>query len=260
MASPQPIASLLEIGRLAWPALVFEPAGFAEHVSALTIRRGLPLVAHAADLYLAYACAVRAPGACEAFDAVYRETLARAAARAAKSDEVAEEAAQILRVKLFVHDPPKILDYGGRAKLSTWLASAAARTALNVIASGAARVNEPLETGRFLARADPELDCVRARYAGHFEPALVAALSGLTERNRTMLRLHIAERMTIDALATVYGVDRSTTARWIAAAREALLSNARRELQERLGVTPSELRSIGAAFASKLEVSLMGLL
>jgi RNA polymerase sigma-70 factor (ECF subfamily) len=260
MFSQPSIDDFLERGRAEWPGIQVDAGRFAAHVADLAERRGTPEPEHAADLYLAYACASGAAGACAAFDARHRDGLVRAAARATKSDALAEEAVQVLRVKLFVQDPPKILDYGGRAKLSTWLASAAARTALNLLEAKGAREDEPLDTGRFLARADPELEYVRARYAGELEPALVAALGRLSERDRVVLRLHFVERMTIDALAKVYDVGRSTTARWLAAARETLLDHARRELQERLGLTTSELQSLGGDLASQLQVSLLRLL
>jgi RNA polymerase sigma-70 factor (ECF subfamily) len=66
--------------------------------------------------------------------------------------------------------------------------------------------------------------------------------------------------MSIDRLAAVYNVGRSTAARWLAAARETLLDEARREVHARIGATPSELRDLGPDLQSVLHVSLVRLL
>ena len=54
-------------------------------------------------------------------------------------------------------------------------------------------------------------------------------------------------------------VSRATVARWLAAAREALHDETRRELLGHLRVSPSELDSIAALVRSQVELSLAGL-
>jgi RNA polymerase sigma-70 factor (ECF subfamily) len=66
--------------------------------------------------------------------------------------------------------------------------------------------------------------------------------------------------MSIDRLAVAYAVGRSTAARWLADARATLLEETRRDLHERLRVTPSEIRDLGQALDGEIEVSVLRLL
>jgi RNA polymerase sigma-70 factor (ECF subfamily) len=142
----------------------------------------------------------------------------------------------------------------------TWITTVTRRTALNLRASREGRPQEPLDEHPIPVAAVLERDLVRARYRKDVQQAVEAATSRLTSRERTLLRLHLGERMSIDALAAAYGVGRSTAARWIVAARQKLIDEARAELERRLGVSPSELVEVGADVRSVLEVSLVRLL
>jgi RNA polymerase sigma-70 factor (ECF subfamily) len=254
------LEKFFQIGRAQWPAIALDADVLARHVEELTARAGAPLVEHAADVYLACACAHGARAAVETFESHFSETILRAVARVDRSPEFAEEALQVLRIKLFVKVPPKIADYGGRAKLRTWLATAAVRTSLNLVESNKGRAHEPLEAEPPGVPLDLDVEYVRGRYRQDFQVAMAAAIARLSSRERALLRLHLGERMGIDRLAVVYGAGRSTVARWLVAARSALLEEARRELQARFGVTPSELIDVGADLRSVMEVSLIRLL
>ena len=83
------------------------------------------------------------------------------------------------------------------------------------------------------------------------------ALSRLGDRERTLLRLHVGERMSIDHLGAMYRVNRATAARWIAAARESLVEGARGEIRARLRLGESEYQSIIALVRSQLDVSIV---
>ena len=206
----------LGLGDARWPALRLDPQAFERHVQMLFERGEPPQLRHAADLYLAIACATGAEGALAAFDTLFSRTLASAIARIDGAPDFIDETAHALRIKLFVQTPPKIASYGGRAKLSTWLTTFAARGALDQRAA-AGRPAEHSNLAECVASpASPEIDYVRARYKVEFERAVVSALARLTPRDRGLLRLHLGERMSIDKLAVAYRVGRSTAARWLA--------------------------------------------
>jgi RNA polymerase sigma-70 factor (ECF subfamily) len=253
------IERLFEQGRAAWPALQLERNAFDRRVSELA-SRGEPRVDHAADLYLACACTEGVRGAIDAFETSFAKGILRAIEQVDRAPEFVEEASQILRIKLFAIAPPKIAAYGARAKLSTWLTTAALRTALNLRASRGGRSHEEIDEHPLAAAALAERDFVRERYRADVARAVEAAIQGLTTRERSLLRLHLGERMSIDRLAVAYGVDRSTAARWVAAARRKLVDGARAEIEARLGVSPSELVEVGADVRSALEVSVIRLL
>jgi RNA polymerase sigma-70 factor (ECF subfamily) len=259
---PLDIDALFANGRSAWPALALDRAAFERHLSELAaMAKGEPPHAeHAGDLYLACACVAGVRGAVEAFDAAFRATILGAIRKVDASPEFVEEAVQDLHIRLFVRAPPKIAAYGGRAKLSTWLTTVTLRTALNLRAQLGDRVADTLDSRPLAAPGDMERDYVRERYRDDFKAAVAAATERLTTRERSLLRLHLGERMSIDRLAVVYGVGRSTTARWVAAARSKLLDEARAEIEARFGVSSSELVEVGADLQSAMEVSLVRLL
>jgi RNA polymerase sigma-70 factor (ECF subfamily) len=223
----------------------------------------LPPAIHAADLYLACACAHGVPGAHEAFDARYGAAIARVVSRKNSSATFVDEVTQRLHERLFVSAnglSPKIADYGGRAALLTWLTIAASRAALMLL-RGEARRRETAESGDALAiDASPELAHLKRRYAGDYAAALATAFARLTDKERTILQLHIVDRLGIDALGRLYKVGRSTAARWIASARATLVDESRRELQRKLGLTQSEYDSLAVLVRSELDVSVVKLL
>jgi len=71
-----------------------------------------------------------------------------------------------------------------------------------------------------------------------------------------LLRLHLGERLSIDTLGSMYGVNRATAARWLVAARQSLLERARAAMRARLGSSEEELESLGVILQSQLHVSL----
>jgi RNA polymerase sigma-70 factor (ECF subfamily) len=133
------------------------------------------------------------------------------------------------------------------------------RSALNLGRAKGDQRHDSLPSG-LIAQDQPELELVRAKYRPAFEDALRTALETLPARDRAILSASVGEGLSIDKLAEMYGVGRSTAARWLIAARERLTAETRRTLQERLGLTPSELDSIAAAVRDDLDVSIIRLL
>lgn len=170
-----------------------------------------------------------------------------------------------IREKLFVAAPgvpTKIAEYAGRAPLRAWLRTVAVRAALNLRRGARAAESEAVTTSdeRMLGGAgvDPEVRLAKARSKAVFEQALRAAVARLSAKERTLLRLHLVNGLSIDVLGAHYRVGRSTAARWLAAAREALREHTRAELMARLG--PADLTSILAFVRSQLDLSAQGLL
>jgi RNA polymerase sigma-70 factor (ECF subfamily) len=112
-----------------------------------------------------------------------------------------------------------------------------------------------------LAGSDnPELRYLKRLYSHEFRAAFRVAVESLSDRERMLLRQSVLDGLGIDELAAFYRVHRSTTARWIEAARAAVLAGTRRTLTERLQITTAELDSVMLLISSRLEVSLPALL
>jgi RNA polymerase sigma-70 factor (ECF subfamily) len=222
---------------------------------------------HAADLYLATACARGVGGAIVELERRFGDEIARAARRFERPGLGADELVQRLRAKLFAGEDgargPRIAAYSGQGFLQNWVRVAATRTFIDCTrgadepaVSGAEKLVEALpEPG-----ADPELHLLKREHRAHFREALAEAVAQLPREERTLLRQQLVEGLTIDQLAELYHLHRATAARRLAKVREALLAGARAALARRLGVPGEALDSVVDLLSSRLEVSFARLL
>lgn len=249
----------------AWPDLPVDRLAFVRYVAERAQTGDVPPVAHAGDLLLAYACACGVRGAASAFYSAFGNVVARVLSRRRASDDVRDDASQVVHERLLVAPAggvPKIADYAGTGPLRSWVSTTAATTLLMMRRSDARRREEPEPAGEamLVVHAAPELLYMKARYKAELADAVVASLGRLSDRERTLLRLHLGDRVSVDRLGAMYGVDRSTAARWLAAARETLVAGARDDLRTRLRLSERECESIVALVQSELHVSLVRLL
>lgn len=252
-------AFVAEAGR-SWPGFEFDAAEFAAYVRERSVP-GVPPLAHAGDLLLAYGCARGEAAAIERFHHTYDVPIRRVLARRRAEPALADDARQAVYERLLVArgaEPPKIADYRATGRLESWVASAAT-TSLLMLQRAAGRRREQSEASagtELTGVLDPELDLIRTRYKAQLEQAIASALAELTDRERTLLRLHLGERLSIDVLGSMYSVNRATVARWLVAARQSLLSRARAAMRASLGASERELESLGGLLQSQLHVSL----
>lgn len=255
---------LVDEGRRAWPAIGVPPKVFVRYLAT----RGRPLAdvpPRAADLYLACACAQGIPAALAAFDERYLARVPQFVARAMGAGEVAEEVRQQLQQLLLVGDaarPGRIAEYQGRGTLENWVRAAAARTALNLERAERRhrRAAEGAAAEARLQLPEQDLELLRRRHGPQLDEALRVAFARLSLRDRTILRLHFVERVTIAQIAASYDVHRATVSRWFLAAQGMLFDETRRQLCERLDLTSSEGESLIRALRSRLDITLGALL
>jgi RNA polymerase sigma-70 factor (ECF subfamily) len=254
-----------KVGRAKWPQLALEFEAFNRYFARHTTTAAPSRDEHAADMYLACACACGIDGALAAFERTLVGDMARAVGSIDSTGAFIEEILQATRERLFVGkggQPGKIANYAGRASLRSWLCAVAVRSAISWRRRKGEQPHKPFaaEADRRLARGGPEFEYLRARYKGVFEDAVRSAVKHLPAKERMLLRLHFVDGLSIDKLGTVYRVGRSTAARWLARARHALLEKARQELHTRLRLTSTELDGLAAEIRSQLEVSIVPLL
>lgn len=262
--SPEPepaLLALIDEGRRRWPDFEVSDQKFADYLRERSGPNGLPLLAHAGDLLLACACVQGSVPAVEAFQKLYDPTVRRVCSRRRVDAALADDARQALYERLLVSrggQPPRIVDYRGQGRLEGWVATAASTTLLMLQRAAGRRREQPETTagGELAGPLDPELEFIRARYKSELEEAIAGALLELSDRERTLLRLHLGERLSIDTLGSMYGVNRATAARWLVAARQSLLERARAAIRARLGSSEEELESLGVLLQSQLHVSL----
>lgn len=250
----------------AWPGFADDPQGFFARVAPRVDPDGDLAGVAWADLALADACLRAAPGAHEAFEAGHGEALDAALAAAGVGADERAEARQRLRVRLLVQgtgEAPRLAGFAGRGSLRGWLRVAAVREALMLVRAARRRAaHEVDDDGELLEQAavaeDPELMLLRERCRDQLRAALTAAVAGLDARERTLLRLSLRDRLTVDQLGALYRVHRSTAARWLKALQAKLYASTRAQLAASLGLAAAEVESLIRAIGSRIDISLAG--
>jgi len=257
------LSAYVDAARVQHPEFETDVTSFVAYAGARAQGHQVPPIAHAAELWLACACARQLPAAISVFNNEYAPIVRRVLLRRRAPEDVADEVQQMLRERLLVADAasgrrPKIADYRGLGPLRSWVATVAATTLATLRRGDRRRREDPPESkgGSWAGQLDPELDYLKQRYAGEVEAAIVAALADLDARQRTLLQLHLGQRMNIDALGLMYHVSRATAARWLVAARSALAEAARSRLAKALGLSPSEVDSLVALVHSRIDISI----
>jgi RNA polymerase sigma-70 factor (ECF subfamily) len=264
--SPGVIDELYAQGRGRWPGVELARDVFAAFLRERAPDDGDLAALHGADLYLVCACAADDPRALAAFDARYITEVPAFLARVETSPDVIEEVRQLVRHRLFVDDDRdrrKILEYSGRGSLGSWMRVVTLRVASNR-RRAAGRPHVPLSDDEgesdLLPALDPELAIIRDRYKNSFDRALRAAFTSLAPRERLLFRMLYIDGVNIDGIGLVFSVHRATAARWLAAAREAVLERTMSLLGDELRVDAADFASLLRVVRSALDVSLHGLL
>jgi len=257
------LARICDDGRRAWPTLAVDEVTFCrflgERVAVERVMaRDEPVLA--ADLYLACACVLGVPSASRelvhACDAPVRAALARILEPADRSEVV-----QRVWENLIVADPPRIGQYRGDGTLLAFVRVAAVRQAISERRKTRPVGADALELLHIADDADdPELQYLKQHYRAEFRRSFATAFAGLPAAQQLLLRLDVVEQLTIDQAAAVYGRSRTTTGRHLLEARQALAHATLADLQTRLGLESSELRSLSRLVRSAIDLSVQQLL
>jgi RNA polymerase sigma-70 factor (ECF subfamily) len=249
-----------ERGQAAWPTIELDRTVFETHIKRLEADDE-----HAEDLFLTCACGEGNEAALRIFDSRFLAQVPRLIARADASPAVAEEVQQALRAELLVAPPegkPRIAGYAGRGSLVGWLRVAAVRQVhrLKRRKLDRAPAEDALVARLVAVEPNAEVALIRARHGAELATALRAAVAALPPRERSLLKLHVLDGLTIDDLCGFYDVHRATVARWIVKLKQQLFDEATQQLKQRLAIDTSEVESLCRALGSQIDVSLAGLM
>jgi RNA polymerase sigma-70 factor (ECF subfamily) len=209
---------------------------------------GVPIAA--SDLYLACACAAGAPGAHKAFEEAFVSRLPGFLSRIERDAAVIDEVVQRVRDRVLVGDPPRVAEYRGRGSLAAWLRVIALRLHADLMSERGRGLplDDEEESPRFHALAvGADLAAAKAQHRQEVERALSEALRDLPARERTMLRLHYVDGLSLAKIGELYRVDKATVSRWLRAARERLADDAFARLGEATGMSADEAKSLSSA-------------
>jgi len=251
--------------RAAWPALAIAP----ERFTAFLASRDPTGELHVSDLYVVCGCVDQLPAAIIAFDQMCLPVIDRAVTSAGATPAEVADLRQVVRARLLVppasdsgEEPPRITSYTGRGSLGSWVRVVATREAQRLLARERRTVaaDDDAIAGMIGPDDDPELGYLKRVYRAEFKAAFSDAIAALADRDRLLLQQNALDGLSIDHLATFHKVHRATAARWLEAARKAVLDGTRKKLIDRLQLGRDELESVMRLIASQLDVSLPRLL
>ena len=207
------------------------------------------------DLVLAWWCSRGDSRAISAFEVAHADPMRRLVQRFHRLDP--DELRQLVRVKLFTGDRPRIVEYSGFGRLENWFRVIAARTLLDAARSKGRERTDALPDEAMLelpaGGSDPREAAARAEVVAAIKRALDTAIQALPPRERTFLRHVVVDGLTLDEIAAMHELHRGTVARTLAAAR-AQLHEATRELV--LAELGSSVTSMLQLLDSQLDLSL----
>ncbi|MBI5544144.1 MAG: hypothetical protein HY901_09665 [Deltaproteobacteria bacterium] len=244
--STSEIAAALARARAAWPRLGLDEAALTERLSAL----GAALAkADVEGLALALACLAGDTGAVAELERMVPPAVASALGRLGASADEIDEVGQRLRLGLFFRERAdgrsKLEYYSGRGALRGWLRAVAAQEFATL--KRRQRPDEQQETLAdilFGSATAPDVRWARQECRAAFRTAIEEAVGALSERDRTALKMNALDGLSIDDIARVFRMHRSTAARWLVRARAEIEERVRESLLRQLGPSAGELSSI----------------
>ncbi len=206
-----------------------------------------------AELFLATACVNAIPSAYVALEAWCRNEVEAVLNRQAPPGQ-RDDVHQFIRLRLLSSEA--LRNFGARGSLRGWVRVVASRAAVDYLREQKPNVNPEEVDSTIPVSGDVELQLLRARYRSVFSQAMREAMATLERRERTLLRQHYLDDLSIDALGKLYEVHRATAARWLVSARQHLLEETRAAIGRHTPLTAQEIDSLVRALGSDLHVSL----
>ncbi len=253
------LEGLVDAGRGAWPEAPLAARDFLAFLAPVVPAEAAAQLSslRAGDLHLVCAYSLGIPGAVAALEKHHLSRVAAALGRLGTPAATIADIQQDLRQRLVEMrtSPCSRRGYAGLGDLSSWLCVSAVRAAGRRHERG--RRERPLEEAEELLitpEHDPELRLMHTTYKRELQTALLQALASLTSRERNILHYHFVERLSIDDIGGLYGVHRSTAARWIERAREALSLRTRELLAQRVSLSQGGFRRMLSLIESQLAV------
>lgn len=193
----------------------------------------------------------------EKYDALLERIRTRFGALAPTQDELRAE----VQSHLFVarpNAPPRIVGYAGWVELGAWLKVVVTRLVLSRVTS--ARVDEtcddPIFEALLVTTETPEKAFLKREAEAAFRAAFRKAVRGLGGRERQLLRFAFVQRLTIDEVAALYDVHRTTAFRWIKRASDELSAALETLVRAEFGLSAQAYAEWQEALRSGLDLSI----
>ena len=259
---------LWDQGRAAWPPIQLLPATFAGALGDRACGQADPEATmsalHIDDLFLALACVAGCQVALQCFEDTFLSRLGGELKRKGGLGAFADEAQQMLRVRLLVSQdgtPPRLAGYRGTGPLSAWLRLTLTRLALNL--HQAAARDTSLDEDLFsegVSTADPEMAYLRQHYRGVVSQAMRESFQALPSEERAILRMHFLDGLSAAEVGSLFLVSGRTIQRRIADMRKQIMQSVRRRVGHEVGLNPSQLETLMRLVQSDWNLSVQRIL
>lgn len=201
--------------------------------------------------------------AADAFERRFRPEVARVARRLGVRDD-GDEVVHDLLTRMLVgtaERPAKLASYRGEGSLQSWVRAVSTRFVIDHLRSAKAQPQvDALSETMGLQSARIEGDVEARRWSELVRSATAAAFDELTPRQRNLLRHAAFHRLGIDELAVIYGVHRTTTARWLQRTREGLHAAIADKIAAAASMHTTEARGLLRNLGGDVELSLRSVL
>ncbi len=262
------LLALWDQARGVWPHCQPKAPAFARALAERATGQADPVMAlstlHAADLFLALACVEGHPVALQCLEQHFLSRLGGELGRKGGLAVYADEAQQMLRVRLLVGqsgEPPRLVGYRGTGPLSAWLRLTLTRLALNL--HNAAARDTSLDDDLFTASEsspDPELSYLRQHYQSVVSQAMQESLEALPGEERAILRMHFLDGLSAAEVGSLFQVSGRTIQRRIAETRKQIVDNVRKRVGQKVGLNPSQLETLMRLVQSDWNLSVQRIL
>lgn len=257
-----PLANVFAAGARRWPRVRLSDAQWAEGLAIVGLDTSSDASLRSDELYVTIASGLADPAA---IDIAQREYLLPVLGGFAKRYQISsaevDEGMLRLNEKLWVGGTvrrPGVFEYQGIGAFGVWLHVVVHRDLISAFRRA--------RTQHAHARSDdvaqhmidaqfPATQLMSLEAQALVKDAYTRAVSALEPRQRLLLRMHICERISIDVMATSYGVHRVTICRWLDQARHAIASHTRAHLSTTLRLSDSEVASVLRAAHSQFDLS-----
>jgi RNA polymerase sigma-70 factor (ECF subfamily) len=197
------------------------------------------------DVYLVAAVSAGDPKAVAAFARAMLDPCRGALARLGLTSALVDDVLAELRGQLLVGDGPPIAAQTGDGNLAALVRVMAVRAGINRRKREQRYTSEDTGTlDRLIGSHSPSGILLSEEAKQLLRRVIATAVSTLSERDQTLLRLHLYHGMSIDDLGRTYGVHRATAARWLAKIHDTIDAETRRALSEELQTESDHLRSV----------------
>jgi RNA polymerase sigma-70 factor (ECF subfamily) len=202
---------------------------------------------HVADLYLALACELGTSAAITSFATIHLAGLDMHLKRFRRSSLRVDDLRREMEDTLLFGKgdrPGRIGQYRGRGPLKNFVAATARNITLTMLRSERRRARnvDVLTETSMLSRIPAPI--ASARNESAVRDAVRSALLELDRRQRTVVRLHVVQGVTLTQIGRMLKVNQSTVSRTLDAALRFLQRKLRRELRDGCGMTESEMLSV----------------